>query len=59
MAITTQITNEEIDAVEAGMIELGFSTEEGGANEGDEQAQQRYQVLAALHGRLSAMRTSA
>lgn len=42
----------DLDALEALLAEYGMSTEEGGANEGNEQAEAHYQRASALIGAL-------
>lgn len=47
----------EIEALEAGLSEYGFSTEPGGANHGDDQAEESYRLLSALTARAKAGET--
>lgn len=48
-----KLSEQEWGAVEAALVEYGFSTENGGANEGDAQAEARWRLIASLVNNVS------
>lgn len=50
------VTGKDEIALEAARMEYSFSTEDGGANEGDEQAEENLSLLERLESRIAAQR---